>query len=251
MPRVGLFLQFRPGKSNELPVTRSRSSLYRKYPPGSRNRWRPGWRNGTTVPKPMAAQAIARFIGQRVNWPAIGRFWSRISARATTYSGSSGISRSRVADKKRRGTGRRGRLQRPHHGRRLRRELARRGRRAPAGTAEDAHAPREHLPESRAVHQCRGDPVPLDRAGRPPVAALHTDRHLASRYGWSCRKKQITSLVSKIDAFMPEDKAVIEQVQRGLASGTPSAGIPHPFEQTNREFGHYVARMAYRRHGAT
>ena len=43
--------------------------------------------------------------------------------------------------------------------------------------------------------------------------------------------------------FMAEDKATIELVQRGLASNTGSSGLLHPWERTNWEFGHYLARQ--------
>ena len=43
-------------------------------------------------------------------------------------------------------------------------------------------------------------------------------------------------------AFMAEDKATIELVQRGLASNGGSSGVLHPWERTNWEFGHYLVR---------
>ena len=42
--------------------------------------------------------------------------------------------------------------------------------------------------------------------------------------------------------FMDEDKAILRIVQRGLAAGTGQAAPSHPLEQTNWEFGHYLAR---------
>lgn len=44
------------------------------------------------------------------------------------------------------------------------------------------------------------------------------------------------------DIFMNEDKAIIELLQRGLAANTGTAGVLHPWEQTNWQFGHYLAR---------
>lgn len=41
---------------------------------------------------------------------------------------------------------------------------------------------------------------------------------------------------------MNEDKAIIELLQRGLAANTGTAGVLHPWEQTNWQFGHYLAR---------
>ena len=43
--------------------------------------------------------------------------------------------------------------------------------------------------------------------------------------------------------FMAEDERTLELVQRGLAANMDNAGILHPWEQTNWEFGHYLARQ--------
>ena len=40
---------------------------------------------------------------------------------------------------------------------------------------------------------------------------------------------------------MGEDKAVIETVQRGLATAKGSNRVLHPWEETNVEFGRYLA----------
>jgi hypothetical protein len=42
--------------------------------------------------------------------------------------------------------------------------------------------------------------------------------------------------------FMAEDKRIIELVQRGLATDVRNGGVLHPWERTNWEFGHYLAR---------
>ena len=39
-----------------------------------------------------------------------------------------------------------------------------------------------------------------------------------------------------------EDKAILRLVQKGIAAGTGQTAPLHPFEQTNWEFGHYLAR---------
>lgn len=44
------------------------------------------------------------------------------------------------------------------------------------------------------------------------------------------------------ESFMNEDLMMIEQVQRGLASGTDFANVLHPWERPIWEFGHYLAR---------
>ena len=49
--------------------------------------------------------------------------------------------------------------------------------------------------------------------------------------------------IDLFNQFMPEDKTIIELVQRGVAANVGNAGVLHPWEQTNWEFGHYLARQ--------
>ena len=55
-------------------------------------------------------------------------------------------------------------------------------------------------------------------------------------------EEYIKSFLEGLDPVMEEDKAALRLVQKGLAAGTGQAGPLHPFEQTNWEFGHYLAR---------
>ena len=49
--------------------------------------------------------------------------------------------------------------------------------------------------------------------------------------------------IALFSRLMPEDKTVIELAQRGVMADVGNAGILHPWEQTNWEFGHYLARQ--------
>ena len=51
----------------------------------------------------------------------------------------------------------------------------------------------------------------------------------------------IDSHIEQFKVFMPEDKNIIERVQRGIRANTGNAGVLHPWEKTNWEFGHYLA----------
>lgn len=50
--------------------------------------------------------------------------------------------------------------------------------------------------------------------------------------------------------FMNEDRRMLELVQRGLAADVGSAGVLHPWERTNWEFGHYLVRKMTRARAA-
>ena len=55
--------------------------------------------------------------------------------------------------------------------------------------------------------------------------------------------KELTdSHIELFNGFMPEDKNIIERVQRGVRANAGTAGVLHPWERTNWEFGHYLAR---------
>ena len=56
-------------------------------------------------------------------------------------------------------------------------------------------------------------------------------------------QRAVDELKGFVDVFMGEDKAVIEGVQRGLAAGKGSTGILNAFEETNVEFGRYLAQQ--------
>ena len=51
------------------------------------------------------------------------------------------------------------------------------------------------------------------------------------------------SHIALFNDFMPEDKNIIERVQRGVRANAGNAGVLHPWERTNWEFGHYLARQ--------
>ena len=53
----------------------------------------------------------------------------------------------------------------------------------------------------------------------------------------------IESHIEQFNEFMPEDKNIIERVQLGVRANAGNAGVLHPWEQTNWEFGHYLARQ--------
>ena len=54
-------------------------------------------------------------------------------------------------------------------------------------------------------------------------------------------KELVDSHIDQFNEFMPEDKNIIERVQLGVRANAGNAGVLHPWEQTNWEFGHYLA----------